>query len=47
MRGRIMKEAIRKFKLGDEWRKGETEVVRGASFISGFDVNEITQVGWF
>ena len=46
-RGVITEGAIKEFKLeGDEW-KGETEVVRGASFTSGFDIDEITQIGWF
>ena len=38
---------IREFKLeGYEW-KGKTDVVRTASFTSGFDIDEITQIGWF
>ena len=30
----------------DGW-KGETEVDRGAKFTTGFDIDEITQIGWF
>ena len=26
--------------------KGETEIVSGASFTNGFDVDEITKIGW-
>ena len=32
---------ITEFKLGNEGQKGETEVVRGASLISEFDVNPL------
>ena len=32
-----MEGLIREFKIGDEWQKRKTEVVRGASFISGFN----------
>ena len=28
------------------WKR-ETEVIRGPSFASGYDVDEIKQVGWF
>ena len=38
---------MREFKLGGEGWKGETEVVRGASFTSGFDIDEIMQREWF
>ena len=38
---------IREFKLRGEGWKGETEVVREASFTSEFDVDEITRIGWF
>ena len=34
-------------KFRDESWKEETEVVRGTSFTSGFDVDEIMQIGWF
>ena len=45
--GKITEWMIRKFKLeGEEGEKGETEVVRGASFTSGFDFNEIMRVRW-
>ena len=47
MSGGITEEAIREFKLEGEGSNWETEVVRGASFTSGFDFNEIMFVGWF
>ena len=46
MSGGIMERAIRKVKLRGERWKEETEVVRGASFTSRFDVDEIMQIGW-
>ena len=42
----ITERTIREFNLGSEGWKGETEVVRGASFPNGFDVDEITQICW-
>ena len=43
-RGGIMEEMNGEFKsVGKGW-KGDIEVVRGASFTSGFD---IMQIGWF
>ena len=42
-----MEGTIRQFNLEGEGWKGKTEVVRGASFISGFAIDEITQIGWF
>ena len=40
MRGRITEGTIREFKLGCKGWKGETEVVRGASFSSMFDYTD-------
>ena len=40
-----MEGMIREYRLGKGW-KGETEVVR-ASFTSRFDIDKITQIGWF
>ena len=43
----LRKERSDNFKFGGDGWYGATEVVRGASFTSGFDINEITQLGWF
>ena len=45
-RGGITEGTIREFTLRGQGLKGENEMVRGASFTSGFDVDEITQMGW-
>ena len=42
MRG-ILEGMITEFELRGEWWKGETEVVRGASFTSAFDIGEISR----
>ena len=41
-----MKGTTREFKLEGEDRKGETEVLSGATFMSRFDIDEIMQIGW-
>ena len=42
----MSERVIREFNLGDERLKEET-VVRGVSFTSRFDIDQITQIGWF
>ena len=43
----LTERTFREFKLVYEGWKGETEVVRGASFTSRLDADEITHLGWF
>ena len=47
MMGGITEGTVREIKLGGDGWKEETEVVRGANFTSGFDNNEIMQIGRF
>ena len=42
-----MEGTMREFKHTCEGWKEETEVVRGASFSSMFDIDEIKQMSWF
>ena len=42
-----MERAIGKFKIGGYEQKAVIEVITEACFTSGFDVNEIMQVGCF
>ena len=42
-----MEGTIREFKLASEGWKGDTEVARGSSFTSRFDIDKITKIGCF